>query len=129
MHNSIKQKVIFKGSPKRVYEALTDSKKFSAVTGGAPAQLSHDAGASFTCFGGMIHGRNIELLPNQRIIQAWRAKTWADGVYSIVRFELKEQGAETKLIFEHSGFPEDQKAHLEGGWQQMYWEPLRKYLA
>jgi activator of HSP90 ATPase len=54
----------------------------------------------------MIQGRNIELLPNRRIIQAWRAKTWADGVYSIVRFELKEQGAETKLVFEHCGFPE-----------------------
>jgi hypothetical protein len=72
-------------------------------------------------------GRNIELAPNQLSVQAWRAKPWEKGVYSIARFELTEEG--TRLIFDHTGFPPAQQEHLEGGWHANYWEPLRKHLA
>jgi len=125
---TIHQEVVFKASPKRIYEALTDAKQFSKLTGGAPAEISRESGGSFSCFGGMIVGRNVELLPNQRIVQAWRAKNWDDGVYSIVKFELKGQGSETRLVFDHSGFPEDQREHLAAGWETNYWGLLRKYL-
>lgn len=129
MSTPIHQEVVFKASPKRIYEALIDARQFSAFTGGAPAEISREVGGSFSCFGGMIVGRHVELVPNQRIVQAWRAKNWDAGVYSIVKFELRGQGSETRLIFDHSGFPEDEREHLEGGWTANYWELLRKYLA
>src|ERR1700676_3664986 len=129
MSNSIRQAVIIKASPKRVYDALLDAKQFSAFTGGAPAEIDSKAGGAFSCFGGMITGRNVELMPNQRIVQAWRAGNWPEGVYSIVRFELDAQGSETRLTLDHSAFPEGNAEHLEGGWHKMYWEPLKKYLA
>ncbi len=75
----------------------------------------------------MISGRNIELVPNRRIVQAWRVRDWGDGVYSIARFELNGQ-EETQLVFDHTGFPEDQREHLASGWHTRYWEPLRNYL-
>ena len=125
----IRQEVVFKASAKRVYEALTDSKKFSAVSGGAPAEISRDPGGEFSCFGGHIVGRNLELVPNRRLVQAWRAKDWSEGTYSVVRFEFEEAAGETKLTFDHSGFPAEAKPHLEGGWHKMYWEPLRQYLS
>lgn len=128
MASAIHQEVVFPASPQRVYEALTDSKQFSDVTD-APAEIGREAGASFSCFGGMITGRHVELLPNQRIVQAWRAGTWDAGVYSIVRFELKAQGAETLLTFDHTGFPVEHSEHLASGWQNMYWNNLKKYLA
>lgn len=126
--SAIHQEVTFKASPERVYAALTEGKQFSAFTGGASAEISREAGGPFSCFGGMITGRNLELLPNKRLVQAWRAGNWGEGVYSVVRFELESKGGETRLVFDHSGFPEEQRAHLESGWQAMYWEPLRKYL-
>ena len=129
MSNSIRQAVIIKASPQRVYDALLDAKQFSAFTGGAPAEIDSKAGGAFSCFGGMITGRNVELVPNQRIVQAWRAGNWPEGVYSIVRFELDAQGSETRLTLDHSAFPEGNAEHLEGGWHRMYWEPLKKYLA
>jgi hypothetical protein len=51
-----------------------------------------------------------------------------------VKFELRQQGSETRLIMEHVGFPEENRAHLngegaDGGWDRQYWEPLKKYLA
>jgi|ERR1700730_10089321 activator of HSP90 ATPase len=129
MSSSIHHEVVFKAVPKRVYEALMDAAQFSKLSGGAPAEISHEAGGAFSCFGGHVVGRNLELMPNQRIVQAWRAVNWDDGVFSIVRFELKGQGSETRVVFDQTGFPEEQREHLEGGWQANYWEPLRKYLA
>src|SRR6266705_276069 len=70
---SIHQEPVFKASPKRVYEALTDTKQFSRVTqlsgamqsgmqlGSAPTEISREVGGTFTLFGGHILGRHIEL--------------------------------------------------------------------
>ncbi|MFL6562648.1 MAG: SRPBCC domain-containing protein, partial [Bacillus sp. (in: firmicutes)] len=108
--------------------ALTDSNQFSQVTGGAPVEISPVAGGTFSCFGGMIHGRNIELVPGVRIVQAWRVANWPEGVYSIAKFELKEQDSKTLLVFDHIGFPEAEEEHLAAGWGENYWSPIEKYL-
>jgi len=131
---SIHQEIILKASASRIYEALLDSKEFSAFTGGAPAEINREAGGAFSCFGGVITGRNIELVPNQRIVQAWRVGNWPEGKYSLLTLELQAQGSETRLVMDHVGFPDDLRAHLngeraDGGWHRQYWEPLRKYLA
>jgi uncharacterized protein YndB with AHSA1/START domain len=138
---AIHQEVVFKASRKRVYEALTDTKQFNKVVqlsaamksgmppGAAPTEISHEVGGAFSLFGGYIVGRHVELLPNERIVQAWRAGSWNPGVYSIVKFELAEQGSGTKLVLDHAGFPDGAGQHLADGWKANYWEPLEKYLA
>jgi activator of HSP90 ATPase len=127
MTSTIHQEILFKATPSQVYDALIDSNQFSQVTGGAPTEISNEAGGAFSLFGGMISGRNIELVPNERIVQAWRAGNWDAGVYSVARFELKVKGAETLLVFNHTGFPEEQSKHLSNGWEENYWGPLQKY--
>jgi len=128
MAGAIQQEVIFKASPERVYDALLDSRQFSEFSGGAATEISRDPGGTLSCFGGMITGRNVELIPSQRIVQAWRAGHWPEGAYSIVKIELKAHDSDTKLILHHVGFPEGSGEHLESGWHKMYWEPLKKYL-
>ena len=129
MSSTIHQEIIFRASPKQVYDALIDAGQFRTVTGGAPTEINAEAGGAFSLFGGMITGRNIELIPNKRIVQAWRAGNWTEGAYSIAKFEIKEQGEETLIVFDHVGFPEGQDEHLAGGWNDNYWGPLEKYLA
>ena len=80
-------------------------------------------------FGGFIVGRHIELVPNERIVQAWRVAYWKPGEFSIARFALVEQGAGTKIVFNHMGFPNGDAEHLVEGWHGNYWEPLKKCLA
>lgn len=134
---AIHQEVTFKASRKRVYDALTDVNQFEQVVhlsaagmslGNVPPAISKDVGGSFALFGGYIVGRHIEFLPNERIVQAWRAASWPSGVYSIAKFELREQGTDTKLVFDHAGFPQGQGQHLADGWKANYWDPLEKYL-
>jgi uncharacterized protein YndB with AHSA1/START domain len=137
---SIHQEPVFKASRKRVYQALTDTKQFDKVVqlsgamsgmppGAKPAEISSEVGGAFAIFGGYITGRHIELVPNQRIVQAWRVGSWDPGVYSIVKFELAEQGSGTKIVFDHTGFPKGMGEHLAEGWKSHYWEPLEKFLA
>jgi activator of HSP90 ATPase len=129
---SIHQEVVFKATRKRVYEALTEEKKFSQVTDfimkGAPTEISPDVGGPFSIFGGVIIGRHIELVPYERVVQAWREKDWPPGRFSVVRFQLDEAESETKLVFDHAGFPRGAATHLAPGWWSHYWEPLQKYL-
>ncbi|MBP1965898.1 SRPBCC family protein [Paenibacillus aceris] len=129
MSNTIHQEVTFMASPERVYEVLISSELFSKATGGAPTDIHAVEGGAFSCFGGMIVGRNIELVPNKRVVQAWRPANWEEGFYSVAKFELKEQGSETLLLFDHTGFPEGQGDHLATGWHANYWEPIKKLLA
>jgi activator of HSP90 ATPase len=112
-----------------VYRALTDAENFGAMSGGAPTEIDARPGGAFSCFGGMIQGRTIECVAGKRLVQAWRVKTWEAGVYSIVRIELRRAGAGTRLVLDHTGFPEDEREHLEPGWHANYWEPLRKALS
>ena len=125
---SLHQEVDLKAGPQRIYELLLDSKQFAAFTG-LPAEIDPKAGGAFSLFGGLIVGRNIELIFNQRIVQAWRPTNWDPGIYSIVKFELKPQASETMVVLDHTGFPEGDFDHLNPGWPLRYWEPLKKFLA
>ena len=124
---TISQSISIQASAAKVYQALISAEQFSEVTG-APAEISSDEGGEFSCFGGQIVGRQIELIPDERIFQAWRVKAWPEGVYSEVRFELSASGDATTLELTHTGYPDDAAEHLEPGWHKMYWEPLKAYL-
>lgn len=137
---AIHQEPLFKASRKRIYEALTDNKQFDKIvelsgvmqsmhTGDKPSEISPEVGGAFALFGGYVTGRHVELVPNERIVQAWRAGGWPEGVYSIAKFELVEQGLGTRIVFDHTGFPKGDAEHLARGWKAHYWEPLEKLVA
>jgi activator of HSP90 ATPase len=125
---SIHYDIDFKPSPQRLYEAILDQKQFAAFTG-MPATIDPTPGGAFSQFGGMIVGRAVELVPNQRIVQAWRPTHWDQGIYSIAHFEFNARGGETTLVFDHTGFPAGEYDHLDFGWHSHYWDPLKKFLA
>jgi activator of HSP90 ATPase len=138
---AIHQEVSFDASRRRVYQALTEAQQFDGVTrlsdgkellaapGAKPTAISGVVGGPFVLFGGYITGRHLDLKPGERLVQAWRAASWKPGAYSVVTFVLLDDGAKTKLVFDHRGFPEGEGSHLASGWHAHYWEPLTKYLA
>jgi len=91
------QEIDLKTTPARLYAVLLDSKQFSAFSH-LPADIQSEPGGAFSMFGARILGRNVELVPNQRIVQAWRSAGWDPGVYSIVRFEFKEESTQTRAF-------------------------------
>lgn len=127
--SKIHQEVTFKNTtPAQVYRTLMVAAEHARFTG-APAEIDGAEGGAFACYGGNVHGRNVALVADRRIVQAWRAKSWPEGVYSIARYELTSDGADTRLTFDQDGVPEEAVQHIDGGWHRMYWEPLARHLA
>ena len=131
---SIHQEIYFNVTPHQVYQALLSSEQFSAFTKKsfdmftiASAEIDAKEGGFFSVFDKHIVGRIVELVPDKRIVEAWRVVDWPAGIYSIAKFEFKNSGSGTQLIFDHVGFPEGLKEHLTIGWQQHYWDALSKY--
>lgn len=136
---NIRQEPVFTANRSRVYQTLTVAQEFEQVVrlsaasktmpiGSKPSEISKEVGGAFSLFGGYIIGRHLELSPNERIVQAWRAQSWPAGAYSIVSFVLKEHGTGTTIAFDHRGFPDGLGQHLAEGWRINYWEPMEKYL-
>ena len=131
---TIHQEIYFDVAPDQLYRTLLSSEQFSACTRksfdmftASSAKIDAREGGSFSLFDGHIIGRILELVPDKRIVEAWRVVDWPDGVYSIARFDLEPKGIGTTLRFDHIGFPEGLKEHLASGWQEHYWDALSKY--
>jgi activator of HSP90 ATPase len=125
---SLHQEVDLPVGPNRIYQLLLDSREFAKLSG-MPAEIEGVEGGAFAMFGKAIYGRNVELVPNERVIQAWGDTGWGPGVYSIARFELEKQGSGTLVVLDHTGFPEGSYDHLYVGWKGHYWEPMQKYFS
>lgn len=127
MPKSIRQSVTLPATPARVYSLLMESRRHAAFTGAA-ARISAKVGGSFSAYDGYITGRNIELVPDKRIVQSWHACDWPDGHMSIAKFSLAKVKAGTRLTFLHSGVPDNQYASIKQGWKDFYWEPMKRAL-
>jgi uncharacterized protein YndB with AHSA1/START domain len=124
----IKQTVTFNARPGVIFDALMSSKKHSAFTG-SPAKIGAVAGRPFSTFGGYISGINLDITKNKTIVQAWRAKNWPKGVWSVASFQLAAaKGGKTKLSFSHTGVPAGSLKGITSGWKGSYWTPLKAAL-
>jgi uncharacterized protein YndB with AHSA1/START domain len=126
---TITQSVTLPARPSAVFAALMDGKKHSAFTGAA-ARIDARVGGSFSCYGDYIEGVTVELIPDKRIVQAWRSQSWPKGFYSLVTFALSPGGkGKTKLRFTHLGVPARDFQAKSNGWHSHYWEPLKRFLS
>jgi activator of HSP90 ATPase len=123
----IRQSVIIKAAPHDIYEALMDSKKHARFTSGK-ASISRKVGGKFSAFDGYCEGVNLELVPDRKIMQTWRASDWPEGHYSRVTYALEEVAGGTRLTFTQTGVPEERYREISRGWQDYYWAPLKEML-
>jgi activator of HSP90 ATPase len=127
MSKLIKQTITFNASPHEVYEALMDSKKHSAFTGGK-ASISRTVGGKFSAYDNYITGKNIELVPDKKIVQEWRAVDWPEGYFSHIIYEFTAVPEGTRLDFTHADVPNGTEEEFTQGWIDNYWEPMKAYL-
>ena len=130
---SIHQEAVIEATPAQVYAYLTSGELFAAATE-MPAQVSDREGEPFSLFGGRVEGRQVELVPGERVVQAWRfgsahPDAWEPGVYSIVRFTLRPEGDATRLVIDHHAIPPEWQQHIESGYPSFYQGPLTRCFA
>ncbi len=113
-------------SPQAVYRSWLDSEGHSEMTG-SPAKASAEIGGSFEAWEGYISGKNLELEPGKRILQAWRTTEFdpsdEDSLLEVV-LEAADDG--TKVTINHSRLPADGEQYLQG-WIDFYFQPMKEY--
>jgi activator of HSP90 ATPase len=124
----IQQQAMISADPAQVYAVLADADALSVLSG-KRGVVGAAAGDEFAAFDGNVTGRQIELVPGERIVQAWRFPLWAPGVYSIVRFTLTPADGGTRLDSEQHGVPDDWHVHVDTNWPTFYLTPLTEHFA
>lgn len=118
---------VIPATPEEIYEAWLDSLAHSEMTGGE-ASMSDEIGAEVSAWGDYIRGRNLELVPGERIVQSWRTEKFTDEHEdSTITVILEETDDGTLLTLVHSNVPDEQRNYEEGGWQSNYFEPMKAY--
>jgi uncharacterized protein YndB with AHSA1/START domain len=113
-------------SPQQIYKAWLNSEQHSAMTGGS-AIVSDLVGDSFTAWDGYIEGSNLELKPDEKIIQHWRTS----------EFDPSDENSRLEIVFEamkggtlvtirHSNLPEHGMQY-KSGWVENYFDPMKEY--
>src|SRR5580692_4407264 len=129
MHYAYTLTTTLPASAQEIYEAWLDSLAHTEMTG-SEAIMSDEVGDEVAAWDGYISGRNLELVPGERIVQSWRTSEFTDAHEdSIITVTLEEVADGTLLTLVHSKVPEDQKSYEEGGWQVHYFEPMKDYFS
>ncbi|HXB46829.1 MAG TPA: SRPBCC domain-containing protein [Streptosporangiaceae bacterium] len=132
---SIQQQATIPATPAQVYAILADAEVLSALSG-MSGQAGRSAGEEFSAFDGHVTGRQIDMVPDQRVVQAWRFPVWEPGRYSLVRFTLETEDGGTRLVIDQDGEPEEADTlgchqtwhdHLDANWPTFYLTPLTKH--
>jgi activator of HSP90 ATPase len=124
---TIRQSVTFRATPHDVYEIIMDPKKHSKLIG-SRASIDNKVGGKFSVYDGDIEGVNLELVPDQKIVQSWRYSDWPAGHYSTATFALKKVSRGTQLTFTQTGVPEERYEDVAQGWHDYYWTPMKEML-
>jgi len=128
MCKTIKQRVKFKADPATVYDLLADSEKHSAITG-RRAIISTKIGGAFSIDESEVTGINVDLVPGQRIVQAWRHRRFPEGIFSMAALTLRPTpDGGTELVLVHRGVPKELIPETEQAWRDRYWRRMKSYL-
>ena len=108
-----------------VWQALVDPTVIEDW-GGGPAEMDAEVGTEWKLWGGDIHGRNLEVEPNEKLVQNWYSGEWPAP--SICTLELHEKNGATTVHLTHTNIPDNEFEEVEAGWHDYYMGPLKQLL-
>jgi activator of HSP90 ATPase len=121
----IKQTYKIKAPIAKVWSALVNPKEI-AGWGGGPAKMTDKKGAKFSLWGGDIWGKNIEIVPNKKLVQEWYGGQWAKP--SNLTILLAEKKGVTTVKLTQKGVPSNEVKDITEGWKEYYFGPMKEYL-
>ncbi len=121
--------VALPASPQTVYDTWVSSKGHGSMTG-AGARIDPAVGGAHEAWDGYISGVIVALDPGRRIVQTWRTPEFLDDDDdSQIEVLLAPSADGTTLTLRHTRVPDRLRGFEEGGWEENYFEPMRRYFA
>lgn len=127
---SIKLTITVAAKPGEVFAALTEPRLIAAWSG-QKGKVEAKVGGKFEFFDGWVEGRVLEFKHGKRLAHTWLPGDWpADAGESVVRYTLTPSGKGTKIVLEHSSFPnETEMKNHKSGWKEFVLDPLKTHFA
>lgn len=118
----------FAVTPQKLYRAWLDSEEHAAMTG-SEARIDPTPGGPFSAWDGYISGTTIELVEDQKIVQAWRTTEFANSdADSRLEITFQPEGDSTLIMLRHTEIPDGQGEAYRQGWTEFYFNPMHEYL-
>lgn len=109
-----------------VWDALVNPRTIEKW-GGGPAKMSDKRGEKFSLWGGDIHGTNIEIVPQKKLVQEWYSSDDPDKATKVT-FSLTDKGGLTVLNLIHEGVSDKVFDSIDEGWDTYYLGEIKKLL-
>jgi len=124
---NLTQTYLIETSPEEVFKALTTPEIIEEWSGSSPVKMEANVGTEFSLWGGDIHGKNIEIIPNRKIVQEWYGGNWSEP--SIVTFELSSINEGTIVELEQKNIPDEAFEGIAKGWEDYYLGQIQEMFA
>lgn len=122
---AIKKTYHIKAPLERVWECLVDPREIENW-GGGPAEMDSEEGSHFKFWGGEIFGTNIEVVPNEKLVQEWYGGEWDEP--SLVTITLSEDEDASRIDLLQDNVPPDERDSVDEGWDEYFFGAMKKYL-
>lgn len=108
-----------------VWKALVDQQTIEDW-GGGPVVMDASVGTEFSLWGGDVYGKNLEVIPEKKLIQDWYGGQWDKP--SKATFELSTRCGKTTINLSQTDVPDDEVADIDAGWDDYYLGPIKELL-
>jgi uncharacterized protein YndB with AHSA1/START domain len=124
---SFSMSVTINARPGEVFDALTEPRKISKWAG-QKGRVDSTIGGKFELFDGWVKGKVLAYQPGKVLAYTWHPTDWSDEWEpSIVKYKFSSTKTGTKIVLNHSGFPNDsEKKSHRSGWTEHVFDPLKK---
>jgi uncharacterized protein YndB with AHSA1/START domain len=112
---------IVPATPEEVYTALTNPFTLELWTGDK-AEMNSEPNSEFTLWNGDISGKNLEFVPDEKIVQEWYFGDQKPE--SIVTIALTSHTKGTLVVLSHTNIPDKDYDDFAQGWDESYFGPL-----
>ncbi len=124
MTKPIRKSYVINASVSTVWDALVNPKTIDRWGGGKAVMSDHE-GAPFSLWNGDIHGKNLKVIREKKLVQEWIAgRKWTKP--SKATFTLRADRDKTRVELVHTGVPENEWDEINDGWDWYYLGELKK---
>jgi activator of HSP90 ATPase len=110
--------------PSDIYSAITNPYTIE-LWSGYPAEMSTEPGSEFSLWEGDITGKNLEFIPDRKIVQQWYFGEQQEK--SIVTIAIAPDRENSIVTIEHTNIPDEEYDGIAEGWREYYFEAIRNF--
>jgi activator of HSP90 ATPase len=131
MSYTLTQKVLFENTTAEIlYSIYLDPEHHSAIIGGKHVEISNVEGTDYNANDGGHTGRNLQLIQDKLIVQSYLSSDWGkDEIVSTIILYFEQKDDDVLLHVTHANIPDDQANIIDAKWKDLYWTPMKAYIA